>query len=618
MPGSRFLRFTRSLKFKILFPVLAITFAGYLFTSIYGYLSTRDILAENVRQVSQNKVEKLVTSVEGKLEKWTAQIADLSQSNAPGSMDIGSLRQYVQKRREIYQDYELFFIADRNGEALCTSGPRANIAPMPYFQEALQGRLAVSDPVLFATILKPVIVIAAPLKDERDKVIGVMGGAIGISLISDVINAERLGRTGYAFMINRNGLFIAYPQENLPPLSALSILKENLHKNTSASLAEILDRMVRGASGTGFYDMAGETKLAAFASVKRTGWSIAISIPTAEVNEGIVHFQNSSILVALLTLPIVLLLVFAVGRLVVRPLETLAAFARGLGVHNLDRPLELPSAFLGPSDELADVVRALNDMRTSLAQGIKRTLQLEVSEQHARETSLAKSTFVANMSHELRTPLNAILGFAQLMRQTPGRNPEDRDHLDKIQRAGEHLLGLINDVLSITKIESGKLFLNLAPFRLRTMIQDIREMIQIRASERGLILKVHVSDEVPDEVEGDEGKLRQVLINLLSNAVKFTPRGLVELRIHQSEDFTCFEAMDTGMGIAPRELEQLFSAFHQTESGRGTQEGTGLGLHISQAMVRLMGGEIEVESEPGHGTLFRLYFKSSEKGRSDA
>ena len=256
--------------------------------------------------------------------------------------------------------------------------------------------------------------------------------------------------------------------------------------------------------------------------------------------------------------------------------------------------------------------RALKRHNEELEAKVKeRTLQLEersrelaVSERRAQEASQAKSVFLSNMSHELRTPLNAILGFARLMRRGVGIQNQDRDHLDRIHRAGEHLLGLINDVLSISKIEAGKLVLNPVPFALRPFAQGIEEMMQVRAREKGLAFQVEIDPNLPEACLADEGKLRQVLINLLGNAIKFTVTGTVGLRFLAQEESVHFSVWDTGPGISPQELETLFQEFTQTETGRQSKEGTGLGLHISQAMVRLMGGELMVDSKLGTGTAF--------------
>ncbi len=221
-----------------------------------------------------------------------------------------------------------------------------------------------------------------------------------------------------------------------------------------------------------------------------------------------------------------------------------------------------------------------------------------------QKANAAKSVFLANMSHELRTPLNAVLGFAQLLERSAAMRGEDRKSLDVIRRAGTHLLGLINDVLSLSKIEAGRLTLDEAPFSLKGALESVESMMRVRAEKAGLALSCEVQGELPPAVVGDEGKLRQVLVNLMGNAVKFTASGGVTLRAAWRDGRARFEVEDSGHGIAPVEQATLFEAFVQTESGRRSKEGTGLGLVISREVVRLMGGDIRVKSELGKGSCF--------------
>lgn len=249
---------------------------------------------------------------------------------------------------------------------------------------------------------------------------------------------------------------------------------------------------------------------------------------------------------------------------------------------------------------------ALNIEQLSLSES--RALHSEqealAAKEEALQASRAKSTFLANMSHELRTPLNAVLGFAQLMERDQKLLAEHRENLAVILRSGEHLLELINDVLSISKIEAGKLSLALEPFDLKLLLKGIREMVQVRAQAKGLRLIFDLDPALPTYVKGDEGKLRQVLINLLGNAVKFTEVGGVALRVQVNGDLLEFEVEDTGQGIAEDELNNLFQPFVQAASGRKSAEGTGLGLAISRTFIQLMGGDIRVRSTPGKGSIF--------------
>ncbi|WP_413168214.1 ATP-binding protein [Capilliphycus salinus ALCB114379] len=220
----------------------------------------------------------------------------------------------------------------------------------------------------------------------------------------------------------------------------------------------------------------------------------------------------------------------------------------------------------------------------------------------------SKSLFLAHMSHELRTPLNAILGFTELMSRDASLSVKHHKYVEIINRSGEHLLGLINDVLEMSKIEAGKTQLRENDFYLNSLIQTLEELLRLKAESKGLKLVVEKDPQVPSNIHGDESKLRQVLINLVSNAIKFTEKGSVTLRIKtdnfKEQNTLIFEVEDTGSGIAPAEQNKLFEAFSQTETGIKSGQGTGLGLPISQKFVQLMGGEITVKSELNKGTKF--------------
>lgn len=227
----------------------------------------------------------------------------------------------------------------------------------------------------------------------------------------------------------------------------------------------------------------------------------------------------------------------------------------------------------------------------------------------AEAANRAKSAFLASMSHEIRTPLNAILGFSQILATDLSLNPQQRAQVDTINRSGEFLLGLINDILEISKIEAGREVVHPADFDLYAMISDLETLFSARVREKGLDLHVSMESEIPSCVRGDEGKLRQIFINLLGNALKFTDRGSICLRIggRPAQDGTWLlnsAIEDTGHGIAVEEQDLLFGYFEQTASGVRSGGGTGLGLAISREYARMMGGDITVTSEVGRGSCF--------------
>ena len=269
---------------------------------------------------------------------------------------------------------------------------------------------------------------------------------------------------------------------------------------------------------------------------------------------------------------------------------------------------------------------------TGVSTDISDRKQLELALQQAKEAAeaanFAKSTFLANMSHELRTPLNAILGFTQVMSRDRSISPQHQESLGIINSAGEHLLNLINDILEVSKIEAGKTELNVANFDLIHLLSILKQILQLKAEDKGLKLTFDIAEDVPQSVQTDEGKLRQVLLNLLGNAIKFTQKGEVILRVRLGEGdgqnlrvlqsaqpasafpipgrflTITFEVEDTGPGINAEEIHRLFKPFSQTETGRKAMQGTGLGLTISRKFVQMMGGDIRVKTNPGQGSIF--------------
>jgi signal transduction histidine kinase len=237
--------------------------------------------------------------------------------------------------------------------------------------------------------------------------------------------------------------------------------------------------------------------------------------------------------------------------------------------------------------------------------------QLLQAKAEAEAATRAKSTFLSTMSHEIRTPMNAILGYAQLMLRDPGLGPDAKANLAIIGRSGEHLLGLINDVLDMAKIEAGRTELNPSTFNFPRFLDDLAAMFRLRAEAKALRFDMLVDGESVPYVVADEGKIRQALINLLANAIKFTKRGQVKLHVtleSRSADRLRLSAsvQDTGPGISYEEQSKLFEPFTQTSRGLHSQEGTGLGLAITRKYARLMGGDVTVISSPGEGSTFQF------------
>lgn len=267
--------------------------------------------------------------------------------------------------------------------------------------------------------------------------------------------------------------------------------------------------------------------------------------------------------------------------------------------------------YMSQIETMAFIVFLISCLMISfIAEAMKRARRrARESQLEAEAANKAKTVFLANMSHELRTPLNAVLGYSQLMQRDPALGPDLREYIRIINRSGEHLLSLINDILEIAKIEAGHAVLEPVTFGLRLMIEEVTEMFSEKINSKGLYFTILGIETLPRFVAADATKLRVILINLLGNAVKFTQQGGITVRFSvktqpDGELLLRVEVEDTGAGISSEEMPNLFTYFAQTDSGRESRSGTGLGLAISRDYVKMMGGEISATSRLGKGSTF--------------
>ena len=478
------------------------------------------------------------------------------------------------------------------------------------------------------------VTLAQPVYDEFSRLRGVVGVDFVLSHIGEFLKQLKIGQSGQTLIVERSGLIVASSTAQEPFIrDQAGKIKERLQATDSSvplirSTAKYLSD--RFSNFTEINDtqhfivqIEGKRQFLQVTPLKdKRGidWLIVVVIPEADFMAQIDANTRTTLLLCLAASILAIAFGILTTRWVIRPILHLNAAAKAIAKGEWDKTVELERV-----DELGELAKSFTSMARQLQESFEtleqkvaqRTAELATAKEAAEVANQAKSAFIANMSHELRSPLNAILGFAQLMARHPTLSPEHRENVNIITRSGEHLLTLINQVLDLSKIEAGRTTLNEKNFDLYRLLDDVNDMFQLKAQEKGLQLICDRAPDVPRYVRTDEVKLRQVLINLLNNAIKFTSEGGVSVRVRLKSKLPIthyplhFEVEDTGIGIAPDELRSIFEAFVQSQSGRDAQEGTGLGLSISRKFVQLMGGEMSVGSKVGQGTRFAFDIQAS-------
>lgn len=365
---------TRSLRLKLLLPTILLALLGFLFIAANGYLKSREIIIHDIERISENKVEKITSHINDTLRIWKAEVEVLSGTTEVKEMNFEKFKAYVSDRKDIFDGYEMFLIADKTGAFKATIGMDGSIAERDYFPKVMKGETVISDPVTSKATGKPIIVVAAPIKDNKGSVIGVVAGTVELQYLADIVDSEKYGKSGYAYMVNKEGLVMAHPKKD-------KIFKENLLKNDSKSLVEVIQKMVNGETGVEYYTYEGIEKIVGYSTVKSTGWPVAMTVSYEEVSNGLTDLRNNSIFIGLFSVTLMVVIMILLINSVIKPVITIAEVTKKVSggdltvkvdIKNNDEVGTLASNFNNMIDKMRAILIEMRDVSTTVTESSDR------------------------------------------------------------------------------------------------------------------------------------------------------------------------------------------------------------------------------------------------------
>ena len=479
--------------------------------------------------------------------------------------------------------------------ALTVVDSGVDLSRAPKFVEARRGSTYFS-PVYSGDASEPYLTVAL-----GEPAGGVVSAEVNLKFVREVILPIKVGATGHAYVVDGAGQLVAHPDVSLV-----------LRRTDLSGLSQVRAATARGAAARSAViasDLAGSAVVTAYERVEATGWMVFVEQPLDEAFAPVYAGMWRSVLLLAVFLVVAALAAVLLARSMVRPIRVLEASVRRIGAGALDEHIDLRTGdeLEGLAMEFDRMAARLRDSYATLELRVTdRTRQLADANERLREATLAKSRFLANMSHELRTPLNSIIGFSELLLQRlPGDlGRKQEEYVRDIADSGRHQLGLVNDILDLSKVEAGRMTLERSSFPIEQLVTSAVALVRAQAVRRSIEVDVSMDPQV-ETIFADERKVKQILVNLLSNAVKFTPdRGRIVVSVQRGDQAVEIAVADAGKGIAAADLARIFEEFEQARQGGFADEGTGLGLTLAKRLAELHGGRIVVESEPDRGSTF--------------
>ena len=553
----------KSIQVKV---TLVLTLIVIVVTSVHvgtTLLSMQDRVTETSREnviVIADVADRLISTHYALIETETKNVAE-KLADIPSE----KIKDFLAKKP--YGNKNIISMTVFNRDGIIAShgdfpAPASLLQTSRYLPSAFVGRSVISSTYWDKESERLLMFVYVPVENNR-----VLAATIPGTFFSDLVSDIRIWNTGNIFMIDDQGTMIANMRQNYV-LTRINFIEQSKKDSIFKSTGDFFIKMVNGKSGSGYYYHDGVKRLCVWKKVTGSSknWTLGVVAPLNESPVALVQLRMLVSGAIFMILGVVV--VFFVSGKVARPFQMIQEQNKNLVELNME-------------------VKAANE---------------------------AKSNFLANVSHEMRTPMNAIIGLSELMLSEDEIQGEVRERLNKVYGAGMTLLGIVNDLLDISKIESGKFELVEEVYDLPSFINDTVTLNIMRITDKPIEFKLSIDETLPDRLIGDDLRVKQVCNNLLSNAFKYTREGTVEWRLscYREGDTVWMTSLvkDTGIGIKPEDLNKLFSDYSQVDTKSNRKiEGTGLGLALARRMVEMMGGGITVESEYGKGSTFTARFR---------